>query len=323
MKRLFITGETGFVGRALQGMAKDMAHLHGWQWMPAPMKYDLREPASLLRVLQEVKPEGVIHLAGQSFVPASLQDPAHTLQVNLMGTLHLLQALKQTGFSGNFLYVSSGDVYGQVAEDDLPIEETRPTQPQNPYALSKSAAETLCLQWSRSEAWRIVVARPFNHIGPGQRADFVMPGFARQIARIRLGLSEAKIEVGDIDVTRDFLDVRDLARAYLGLLNEGRNGTIYNVCSGNERSIRTLLDRLCQLAGVTPEIIRDPARLRPADQRRVRGDNRRLREATGWAPTIPIDQSLQDILDEQFQQLESESVSTLHTNTAQPRRATS
>lgn len=306
MKRLFITGETGFVGRTFQCMATDMARQHGWQWIPAPLKYDLRDPASLLRVLREIRPDGVIHLAGQSFVPASLQDPAHTLQVNLVGTANLLQALKETGFQGRFLYVSSGDVYGQVAEDHLPIPETLPTRPQNPYALSKAAAETLCLQWSRSEAWRIVVARPFNHIGPGQRTEFVMPSFARQIARIRAGLDAPRIAVGEIDVTRDFLDVRDLARAYLGLLDEGQDGTSYNVCSGHEVSIRSLLEHLCQLAGVRPEIVRDPARLRPADQHRVRGDNRRLREATGWEPQIPVSQSLQDILDEQIRQLSAE-----------------
>ncbi len=323
MRRLFITGISGFVGKTLMGMADGMSRLRDWQLVIPRTGYDLRDPATLRAVLQETRPDGVIHLAGQSFVPSSLHDPAHTLQVNLVGTANLLQALKETGFQGRFLYVSSGDVYGQVTEDDLPISENLPTRPQNPYALSKASAETLCLQWCRNEAWTVVVARPFNHIGPGQRAEFVIPSFARQIARIKSGLCEPKIAVGEIDVTRDFLDVRDLTRAYLALLDKGEAGTSYNVCSGREVSIRALLERLCELAGVKPEIVRDPARLRPADQRRVRGDNRRLREATSWMPQISIDQSLQDVLDEQLLLLDSQAESNRRAGPTLLRRASS
>ncbi len=222
MRRLFITGLTGFVGKTFQRMSDELARDHGWTLL-APESipsYDLRDPVSLRQVLREARPEGVIHLAGQSFVPDAIRNPSHTLQINLMGTLNLLEALKGIGFSGNFLYVSSGDVYGQVSPDQLPIKESQGVDPQNPYAVSKAAAEMLCRQWSLdvNTPWRIIVARPFNHIGYGQRADFVVSGIARQIARIRLGLCKPVIEVGDIDVTRDFLDVRDLARAYLSLL---------------------------------------------------------------------------------------------------------
>lgn len=325
MKRLFITGETGFVGRTLQRILAQQATARGWQWVAAPMPYDLRDRDSLQQLLEAVRPDGIIHLAGQSFVPAALRDPAHTLNVNLIGTLNLLQALQHTGFTGRFLYVGSGDVYGEVTEEQLPIRETLPLRPTNPYALSKSAAETLCWQWSRCHdtAWRIVMARPFNHIGAEQRAEFVVPAFARQLARIRAGLCAPHMNVGDLDVTRDFLDVRDLAQAYLALLDEGQNGETYNVCSGQETSIRQLLERLCQLAGITPEIVRDPARLRPNDQRRVCGDNHKLRAATGWQPGIPLDQSLADILAAQTAQLqaapEKPATSTTSTASGQPR----
>ncbi|MBP9713691.1 MAG: GDP-mannose 4,6-dehydratase [Sterolibacterium sp.] len=298
MKRLFITGVTGFVGKTFQCMSAEIAREHGWTLLPPDItpRYNLLDPASLSRALQDARPDGVIHLAGQSFVPDAIKNPTHTLQVNLMGTLNLLQALKETGFNGSLLYVSSGDVYGQVRPEMLPITETQAADPQNPYAVSKAAAEMLCRQWSLDAPWRIVVARPFNHIGPGQRPEFVVSGIARQIARIRLGRCDPIIEVGDIDVTRDFLDVRDLARAYLSLLIQGQNGTTYNVCSGREHSIREIIGHLTRLGEITPEIRHDATRYRPADQRRVCGDNTRLRAATGWQPTLSLEQSLHDAL---------------------------
>ncbi len=296
MKRLFLTGETGFVGKIFYGMAEEIACHHGWELIPAGAKYDLLDPASLNRILRKVQPDGVIHLAGQSFVPDAIKDPMRTLQVNLVGTLHLLQSLKRNKFAGDFLYVSSSDIYGQVTAEELPIREMQPPRPHNPYAMSKAAAELLCYQWSRSELLRIVIARPFNHIGPGQRQEFVVPSIARKIARIRLGLSEPIINVGDIDVTRDFLDVRDLVRAYLGLLSSGENGGIYNVCSGRETRIRDIIDKLTKIGGVDAEIMQDAERFRPSDQRQVRGDNSKLCAATGWHAQIPLDQSLRDVL---------------------------
>lgn len=309
MRRLFITGLTGFVGKTFQRMSDELMRDHGWTLL-APESipsYDLRDPASLRHVLREMRPEGVIHLAGQSFVPDAIRDPSHTLQVNLIGTLNLLDALKETGFGGSFLYVSSGDVYGQVAPDCLPISEAQTVEPKNPYAVSKAAAEMLCRQWSLYAPWRIVVARPFNHIGPGQRPDFVVSGIARQCARIRLGLCKPVIEVGDIDVTRDFLDVRDLARAYLSLLAQGQNGMTYNVCSGQERSIREIIGQIMELSGVQPQIVHDAARYRPSDQRRVCGDNTRLCTATRWRPLISFDHSLQDVI-QYWQHMESQSI---------------
>ena len=175
----------------------------------------------------------------------------------LLGTLNLLRALKQSGFCGSFLYVSSGDVYGQVGEGDLPIRETLLPRPRNPYAVSKAAAELLCLQWSYLELWRIMVARPFNHIGLGQRSDFVIPGVAMQLVRIRLGLQAPRIEVGDVDVTRDFLDVRDVLDAYFQLLERGRNGEVYNVCSGMEYRVRGLIEQMVKIAGVAVKLVHD------------------------------------------------------------------
>ncbi len=296
MKRLFLTGESGFVGKSFYAMAEEIAQASDWALIPAATSYDLLDPASLDRVLSAARPDGVIHLAGQSFVPEAIRDPARTLQVNFIGTLNLLQALKRNDFRGDFLYISSSDVYGQVPFEALPILETQPACPQNPYAVSKAAAELLCYQWSCFEPWRIMIARPFNHIGPGQRKDFVISGMAREIARMKLGLRDSTIEVGDIDVTRDFLDVHDLARAYLSLLAAGNNGEIYNVCSGRDISIRDMIGKMADIEGIQLQIDHDPTLFRPSDQRWVRGSCAKIHTATGWQPEIPLEQSLRRIL---------------------------
>lgn len=295
MKRLFLTGESGFVGKSFYA-AEDIVRASGWELIPASTDYDLLDPASLDRVLHDAHPDGIIHLAGQSFVPEAIKNPEQTLMVNLIGTLHLLQAMKRNDFCGDFLYISSSDVYGPIAPEALPILETHPISPQNPYAVSKAAAELLCFQWSCVEPWRIVIARPFNHIGPGQREDFVIPSLALAIARIKLGLRDAKIGMGNIDVTRDFLDVQDLIRAYLSLLASGENGEIYNVCSERDSLIRDMIIKMADIGGVQLEIVHDPARCRPSDQKHVRGSCAKIFNATGWQPRIPIDQSLRSVL---------------------------
>ena len=294
MKKLLVTGLNGFVGCHLQALIESMPD-GPWQLL-ASKPHDLLDCASLDTWLQEECPDAVIHLAGQTFVPEAFRDPAQTIKVNLLGTLNLLQALKRRGFSGTFLYVSSGDVYGQVDEVNLPINERLAPRPRNPYAVSKAAAELLCQQWSYSEPWRIIVARPFNHIGPGQGEAFVIPSMARQLIRVRQGLQANQLEVGDVDVTRDFLDVRDVLHAYLALLEHGRNGEVYNVCSGVEQRVRDLIAQLATLAGVEVELVQDASRLRLSEQRRVVGCSKKLQKETGWKPSVSITETLQSVL---------------------------
>ncbi|AWY43347.1 NAD-dependent epimerase/dehydratase family protein [Pseudomonas putida] len=294
MKKLLVTGLTGFVGRHLKAML-GVAIDGPWQLI-APKSYDLLDSASLDAWLQDDCPDAVIHLAGQTFVPEAFRDPLHTLQVNLVGTLNLLQALKKRGFCGTFLYVSSGDVYGQVDESDLPISESLPPRPRNPYAVSKVSAELLCQQWSYSEDWRIIIARPFNHIGPGQGESFVIPSTARQLIRIRHGSQSSQLQVGDVDVTRDFLDVNDVLRAYFSLLECGRNGEIYNVCSGAESRVRDLIMQMADLAGVEVQLTQDVNRLRRSEQRRVVGCSMKLQKETGWKPQVSIKETLSSVL---------------------------
>lgn len=297
MKKLYVTGASGFVGEHLARIVAEggfgACALH-----VMPHGLDIRDSKALYASLGAVKPDWVIHLAARSFVPDSFINPRETLDVNLFGTLSLLCALREIEFRGRLLYVSSGDVYGTVPESVLPVTESRWPEPRNPYAVSKLSAETLCLQWHRSEQLDVVVARPFNHIGPGQSERFVVPALARQVARIAAGLQGPSLVVGDIDVTRDFSDVRDVVRAYAAMLGRGQAGQTYNVCSGREVTIRSILQTLCTLAEVSPAVVQDSARLRPSEQRRMVADCQRLRADTGWEPTIPFETSLQQILDQ-------------------------
>ncbi|CDQ11288.1 GDP-6-deoxy-D-mannose reductase [Acidithiobacillus ferrivorans] len=295
MVKHLLTGANGFVGKTMQAALP---------CVPLPVGLDLRDRAALNAAIAEIQPDMVIHLAAQSFVPASFENPHETFDINFYGTLNLLEALQSNAFKGRMLFVGSGDTYGRVPEDALPVREEHPLHPRNPYAVSKVAAEALCYQWSQTSGFEIVMARPFNHIGPGQSPRFAITDFARQVTEIRLGQRPPVLQVGDIDVTRDFTDVRDVERAYALLLEKGRNGGVYNVCSGREHSIRELLQRLIALAGVVVRIDQIPARLRPAEQRRMVASFEALHRDTGWQPLIPIEQSLQDLLNDWEKQLQ-------------------
>lgn len=294
--RLLVTGSGGFVGghvRAAVALGRfGDAELLAW-----PSAADLRDAAAVAEVLADARPTAVLHLAAQSFVPRAFEDPAETFAINVQGTVHLIDALRRRGFKGRFLYASSGDVYGLVPEAELPVRPERAPAPRNPYAASKVAAEQACLAFHRAEGFDALIARPFNHIGPGQDARFVVPAMARQVVAIAAGRQPPVIEAGDIDTTRDFLDVRDVVGAYAALLAHGRPGATYVIASGVERRIRDLLARLCTLAGIEVEVHQDPAKLRPAEQRRMAGDASTLRADTGWQPVIDLDTTLSDILE--------------------------
>lgn len=297
MRRLLVTGRYGFVGTTLAREVETRPELAHWRVAPIPETLDILDAGAVRRLVGEAAPDAVLHLAARSSVADSLKEPEATLRVNLLGTLHLLQALDASGFTGPMLFVSSGDIYGRVPEDALPISERQLPAPRNPYAVSKLAAEALCFQWSVTSRMKLIIARPFNHIGPGQGLQFALPAFARQIAEIRRGARPPVVAVGDIDVTRDITDVRDIVAAYFALLEGGAGGEVYNVCSGRERTVRSLLERLIEIAGVKVDIVRDESKLRPAEQRRAVGDPAKIREAVGWVATTPLDRSLTELLE--------------------------
>lgn len=294
--RVLVTGATGFVGAHLLAAIEAGRFGAYREAIVLPAGLDLRDADQLATFVAAQRPDAVIHLAAQSFVPRAIAEPRETYEINVIGTLNLIQALDAAAIAGRLLLISSGDVYGRVEESELPVGPATLARPGNPYASSKLAAEELCLQWARRTGADVVVARPFNHIGPGQSDRFVVSSLADQVVAIQRGQRPAVIEVGDIDATRDFTDVRDVVSAYAALLAGGQQQTRYIVASGVERSVAQVLQRMLALAQVEAEVRVDPARLRRAEQRRMVGDPSATTLDTGWRPQIDFDQTLTDIL---------------------------
>lgn len=297
MRTLLVTGHRGFVGRALRNVIDADPKLAHWRLATLPEAFDIRS-AELSRHVATLRPDAVIHLAALTSVADSFDDPELHFDVNFGGTWNLLKALRDASFSGRFLFVSSGDCYGSVPAAALPIAETQPLRPRSPYAVSKVAAEALCCQWSQTERLDAVIARSFNQIGPGQDVRFAAASFARQVARIREGLAPPRIETGDLGVTRDLTDVRDVVHAYFALLEKGRRGEMYNVGSGRETRLSDVLDALLRTAGVTAKIVVHPERLRKGEQRRAAADVRKIERDTGWSSSIPMSTTLADMIDD-------------------------
>lgn len=296
MKRLLVTGLGGFVGSVVLEVIGNRAEFDDFEVVVPQTPIELLDKQTLVDAVRETRPDCVLHLAAQSFVPSSVEDPRATYNINFFGTLNLLEALRTCEFKGRMLYVGSGEVYGWVEPTALPAVEIQPLSPRNPYSVSKAAAELLCYQWTQAHEFDIVMVRPFNHIGPQQAEWFVVPDFARQVMEIKLGLREPLVLVGSIDVTRDFTDVRDVVGAYLLLLQHGTAGEVYNVCSGREQSIRNMLERLIAIAAIDCKIVRDEKRIRPTEHKRMYGSFEKLRQRTAWQPVIEFDQSLAEVL---------------------------
>ncbi len=294
--RLLLTGANGFVGNYV-ARAVEAGEFVANEIVSPPDGWDIRDPLQVASWVAQARPHMVLHLAAQSFVPRSFEDPRETYDINVLGTLNLLFALKQQRFSGRMVYVSSGDVYGQVPDAALPVSDSLLPEPRSPYASSKVAAEELCLQWRRSDRLDVVIARPFNHIGPGQNERFVLPSMAKQIVAISRGMQPPHIDVGDIDTTRDFTDVRDVVAAYDAIFRKGVSGRKYLIASGQERRVRDILMQMLDISGVNVEIHQDTTRLRPAEQRRMVADASLLRGETDWTPRIPFIQTVSDLLE--------------------------
>jgi GDP-4-dehydro-6-deoxy-D-mannose reductase len=308
--RVLITGAGGFVGPHLVTALRERGHeAVRTERHPAEdsLAVDVTQPLELRGAIELVRPDAVAHLAALAFVPASIDDPAATFAVNATGTMNVLDALRAArgeNPSPRVLIVSSGDVYGAHAPAAYPLRETVAPLPRNPYAASKIAAEALALAYARTFGLDVVVTRAFNHIGAGQHKHFAVPSFALQLARIASG-GDSLLFVGNLAASRDFLDVRDVCAAYVALLEGGgAAGEIYNVCSGKATTMREVLRQLITIAGVPVEVREDPARMRPADIPLSVGDASKLRDATGWAPRIPLTAALRAVYEDACTRLE-------------------
>jgi len=307
--RVLITGVAGFVGGHVVGFLRDQhpeAAIVGLDNRPAArarslgieiVQADLEDAASVRSALARVRPDRVIHLAAQSSPQRSWEDPAGTLRTNVLGMLHLLEAVRAGAAAPRILAVGSADEYGLVQPDALPLREDAPLRPVSPYAVSKVAQGYLALQYALSPGLHVVRTRTFHHTGPRRGESFAESSFARQLAEIEAGQRPPRLEVGNLEVVRDFTDVRDVVRAYWLLLDRGVPGEVYNVCSGRGVRLGDLLERLIALSELRVEVHVDASRLRPADVPALIGDPGRLRAATGWEPTIPLERTLADLLD--------------------------
>jgi GDP-4-dehydro-6-deoxy-D-mannose reductase len=294
--RVVVTGATGFVGRHLLDALREAGHeaiaVGGPHDAPPVTVLDIVDAQAVQRVVADAAPQAIVHLAGQAFVPQSVADPLGTLAINATGTANVLEAARAV--RARVLVVSSAEVYGLQRPERMPLDETAVVRPANAYAASKLAAETYALAWHRSYGLDAVVARPFNHIGPGQDARFVVPSFAKQLAGIAAG-APPLMHVGNLDAQRDFLDVRDVVAAYVLLLANGRAGDVYNISSGRPVAIREVLRQLITIARVPVEIRDDPERMRASDLPILSGDATKLRAETGWEPRYSLAASLRDI----------------------------
>lgn len=310
--RILITGVTGFVGSYLVERCRahypqaEVFGLYHRTWprpisaameQVIPLKADITQPQELRQALSESQPDVIFHLAAQSSVAASWSDPLQTLQINAIATVHLLEALRLEHPTTRLVLVGSGEQYGVVHPDENPIREECPFRPINPYAVSKATQDLYGYQYFAAYKLPILRVRAFNHFGPRQSDTFVLPSFARQIALIEAGKGEPVVMVGNLQAKRDFLPVEDVVEAYLAIAEYGRPGEVYNVGSGQPRSIREILDLLLALAKIPIRVREDPARMRPVDIPLLAANISRIQAQTGWKPTVSFESALKETLD--------------------------
>ena len=305
MATALVTGASGFAGSLLLELLESTeATVFAWhrpgstprinrssiRWQPV----DVTDRNAVARAITDSRPDAIYHLAGAAHVAQSWNEPRETLATNVVGTHHILDALRRAGLAARVLVPGSAYVYKQ---SNRPLSEDDPTGPASPYALSKLAQEMLGRRGIIEDGQRVFLTRSFNHTGPRQDPSYAAPGFARQIALIESGRMAPTIEVGNLDAIRDLTDVRDTVRAYQAILEKGRAGVVYNVCSGRAVAIREVLDRLAAMSRSPVRVQVDPGRYRPSDIPILVGNPKRLQRDTGWAPSITLDRTLSDLLD--------------------------
>jgi GDP-4-dehydro-6-deoxy-D-mannose reductase len=310
-KKALITGIAGFVGSHMaELLLKEGFDVFGIaRWRSSReciadvedkvslLEADLLDSHSLDTIMLAVKPDYIFHLAAQSYVQASWTSPAVTLEINVVGSANLFEAVRKTQIDPLIQIACSSEEYGLVHPDEVPIKETNPLRPMSPYAVSKVAMDYLGYQYNKSYDLKIVRTRGFNHTGPRRGDVFAESTFARQIALIEKGKQEPVIFVGNLDTKRDYTDVRDMVSGYLLAAQRGEPGDVYNICSGKAWKIKDVLDLLISFSKVKVEVREDPQRMRPSDVPILLGDNSKFSKKTGWKPKIPFEKTMKDLLD--------------------------
>jgi len=299
MKRALITGSQGFVGRCLrEELERNGYEVIGLDLQPGDktVQADLLNVDALTKAVQETAPNVVFHLAGQANVGLSWKIPQRTIEINLIGAINLMEAVRTYDPTTRMVLVGSSDQYGNLGEAGRFVSETLEMHPQTPYAASKKAQEEMAVVYVRAYDMNICMTRSFNHYGPGQREGFLVSDFSAGIARVEKG-QQFCLKVGNLTARRDFTHVRDIVRAYRLIAENGQSGEIYNVGSGITYSAQEVLDKLLFLAMVPVRVEQDPAKLRPSDTPVICCDHGKLTRDTGWMPEIQMDGALKEVLE--------------------------
>ena len=321
--RALITGITGFVGSHLaEYLIERSDEVFGTYRWRSPrdniesilnkitlVNCELLDTISVKNCIETVKPDVIFHLAAQSYVPASFDEPATTLETNIIGTLNLLEAVRQVNIDPIIHICSSSEVYGQVREDEVPIKETNIFRPASPYAVSKVGEDMISLQYFLSYGIKTIRSRMFTHTGPRRGEVFVVSAFAKQIAMIELGLKEPILKVGNLDSVRTFLDVRDAVKAYYLLVKKCVPGEVYNIGGNTTMKVGEMLDLMLSFSSMKDKIKIevDPKLLRPSDVTLQIPDVSKFIEATNWKAEISLEKTLEDTLEYWRQRLKTHS----------------
>jgi GDP-4-dehydro-6-deoxy-D-mannose reductase len=313
MKKVLITGITGFAGSYLAQnllrageykvngtflFEKSLINVEQIKNKLNLIKADLSEEKSVFKIIEDVCPDIIFHLAALTSPADSFKNPIATLNNNISLQVNLLEAVRKFNLlNTKILITSSADIYGRVAKEDLPIDEETPLMPTSPYSVSKMAQDFLGLSYFLSYKLKIIRVRPFNHIGPRQSPNFAVSSFAKQIAEIEKNKKEPILSVGNLEAKRDFTDVRDMVNAYVLAIKKGNDGDVYNLGSGVSYKMADILNKLISLSYAKIEVKIDKARLRPSDDPELICDSSKFNKLTDWQPLISLEKTLKDTLD--------------------------
>ena len=309
MKKALVIGASGFVGEhmleylrsmndhdihATKGKGEGMAAAPGVE----VSDLDPLDAEAVAALLRKVRPDRIFHLASESSVVRSWTDPAQTYDANVKGAIHLLEGVRAMSYPPRLLLVGSGEEYGRVGAEEGPVGEEHAVRPANPYAATKACQNAMGRIYAEAYRMDVLMTRTFNYFGPGQATVFAVSDLCRQVAEVEKGLHAPILRVGNLDVRRDFTDVRDVVRAYGMLMESGRSGETYNVGGGHAVAMKEILDLILTRTAAPIRFEVDQKRLRPVDMPLIEADVRKLVATTGWKPRIALEQSVQDMLDD-------------------------